>query len=248
MLAESLDPVIEHMTTILSLGEGYIDEGVNRWGLENRVIPLGYDFLEVVAPLREGTSAGRYLQRRHGPGGYMVILQTDDGLKHRKRINEMGVRTIFAADREDIQITQYHPGDCGGVLLEIDSVNPDCDFEEDLCPWPPGGPDWKNHISRNVTEGFSAIELQSANPLDMAQLWSDLLDMPVFNLGGIPQVKLLNSCIKFVELGDDRGNGLSLLELRVTDVEKVLEAAEIRGLRNEGDRVEICGTYIRLTQ
>lgn len=248
MVAESLDPVIADITTILSLGEGYMDKGVNRWGLENRVIPLGYDFLEVVAPFREGTSAGRYLQRRHGPGGYMVILQTDDGLKHRKRITDMGVRTVFTADREDIQITQYHPGDCGGVLLEIDSVSPDCDFEEDLCPWPPGGPDWEKHINRNVVEGFSAIELQSANPLEMAQLWSDLLDMPVFNLGGIPQVKLLNSSIKFVESVDKRGNGLSLLELRVTDVDKILQAAETSGLSDGGDDIEICGTRIRLTQ
>lgn len=249
LVAESLDDVIPEITEVLALEEGYIDEGVSRWGLENRVIPLGYDFLEVVAPCRAGTAAGRYLERRKGPGGYMVILQTDDGLRHRKRITDMGIRTVFTADREpDIWITQYHPSDCGGILLEIDAVNPAQDYEADLCSWPPAGADWQRQVKREVTEGFSAIEIQDDNPMEMAQLWSDLLDMPVFNRQGVPQIKLLNSAVRFVETHDDRGTGLSLLELRMNNRGKALEMAEARGLRKDESTIGLCGTPVRLIE
>ena len=52
--------------------------GVEKYGLVNALMPIGNSFLEVVAPTREGTAAGRCLERRDGEGGYMVILECDD--------------------------------------------------------------------------------------------------------------------------------------------------------------------------
>ncbi|MBD3648791.1 MAG: hypothetical protein HUJ31_15370, partial [Pseudomonadales bacterium] len=128
LVVPELKPAVDALCDVLGLMEGHRDEGVAMWGLENRVMTLGHDFLEVVAPTREGTAAGRYLEKRRGAGGYMVILQAEEGLFHRKRITEKGVRTVFTADRDpDIWITQYHPADCGGVFLELDSVNPELD-------------------------------------------------------------------------------------------------------------------------
>ncbi len=40
-------------------------------------MPVGKNFLEVVAPIREGTAGGRDLKRRGGDGVYMVITQVD---------------------------------------------------------------------------------------------------------------------------------------------------------------------------
>ena len=42
------------------------DPEVGQFGLHNALMPFGTSFVEVVAPLREGTTAGRYLERRKG--------------------------------------------------------------------------------------------------------------------------------------------------------------------------------------
>jgi hypothetical protein len=42
-------------------GEPYEDPGVARFGLSNAVFGVGDTFVEVVAPQRPGTTAGRYL-------------------------------------------------------------------------------------------------------------------------------------------------------------------------------------------
>ena len=54
-----------------------MDKGVGVFGLENSLLPVGSNFLEVVAPVKDNTAAGRFLKRRKGDGGYMVICQCD---------------------------------------------------------------------------------------------------------------------------------------------------------------------------
>ena len=77
LVAEQLAPVIDDLRQILGLEACYIDPGVKVFGLENTLLPVGRNFIEVVAPIAENTAGGRYLQRRGGDGGYMVITQAD---------------------------------------------------------------------------------------------------------------------------------------------------------------------------
>ncbi len=77
LVARELKPVIDDLTTILGITTCYVDPGVGKFGLENTLMPVGKNFLEVVAPVEEGTAGGRYLDRRGGDGGYMVITQID---------------------------------------------------------------------------------------------------------------------------------------------------------------------------
>ena len=69
------------------------------FGLNNIVMPVGGEFLEVVAPFRDDASGARYLARRGGDAGYMVILQDEDALAHRERLEAAGVRVIAAQPR-----------------------------------------------------------------------------------------------------------------------------------------------------
>ena len=62
----------------LGLEVAFRDPGVDLWGLENVVLPMGTTFIEILAPTREDTPGGRHLDRQGGDGGYMVILQTRD--------------------------------------------------------------------------------------------------------------------------------------------------------------------------
>ena len=69
LVAAHLAPVAQDLTAILGIQRCYTDPGVGKFGLENVLMPVGRNFLEVVAPVEPDTAAARYLQRRHGGGG-----------------------------------------------------------------------------------------------------------------------------------------------------------------------------------
>src|ERR1700722_20325819 len=76
--AEELEPVAADLRSALGLGEPFRDPGVGEFGLANTVFALGDRFLEIVSPTRADTTAGRYLARHGGDGGYMVIFDLED--------------------------------------------------------------------------------------------------------------------------------------------------------------------------
>ncbi|MBJ7409333.1 MAG: VOC family protein, partial [Phenylobacterium sp.] len=92
LVGQDLEAARAEIVDVLGLGAAYADPGVGKYGLHNAVWPVGDTFLEVVSPTREGTTAGRLLEKRQGDGGYMVILQTDDLAGARARVAEKGVR------------------------------------------------------------------------------------------------------------------------------------------------------------
>src|SRR5215475_2511300 len=67
--------------------EPFHDPGVGRFGLTNAVFPAGDTFVEVVAPIQAGTTAGRYLERRGTDSGYMAIFQMPDLAAARHRVS-----------------------------------------------------------------------------------------------------------------------------------------------------------------
>jgi hypothetical protein len=77
LVAEKLAPVVDDFKAIFAIDVCFVDPAVAAFGLENSLMPIGGNFLEVVAPVKENTAAGRYLKRRGGDGGYMVICQCD---------------------------------------------------------------------------------------------------------------------------------------------------------------------------
>jgi hypothetical protein len=73
------------------------------------LVPLGGDFIELVAPTEAGTTAGKLLEKR-GDGGYMVIMQTEDAKTRREYLKKQGLaEVIFTHDDGDVVCTQYHP-------------------------------------------------------------------------------------------------------------------------------------------
>jgi hypothetical protein len=88
LVARDLEPVVEAVRHELGLDdtEPFRDPGIAAFGLHNAVMEVGDTFLEVVSPVRPDTTAGRYLERRGGDGGYMVIFQVDDLAAARARI------------------------------------------------------------------------------------------------------------------------------------------------------------------
>ena len=74
LVAHDIQAVTRQFESIFHLEVCHIDEAVGKYGLENRLLPIGNQLLEIVAPTEPGTAAGRYLERRGGDGGYMLSL------------------------------------------------------------------------------------------------------------------------------------------------------------------------------
>src|ERR1700710_1141249 len=101
LVARDLDPVVAELHKELGVEIAFRDPSVDTFGLQNAVMPIGNQFLEVVAPIKESTAAGRYLDRRKGDGGYMVILQCDEHAARKARLGgELGVRFAMAHDSD----------------------------------------------------------------------------------------------------------------------------------------------------
>src|SRR4051812_49511716 len=96
LVAGELEPVASALRAELGLGEPFADPGVGEFGLRNAVFALGDQFLEVISPTQENTAAGRFLERRGGDGGYMLIFQLDDLDGARARVADMGVRIVWS--------------------------------------------------------------------------------------------------------------------------------------------------------
>ena len=246
LVARELGKPADDLTQVLGLSVAFRDPGVQRFGLENIVTPLDGDFLEIVAPTRDGTSAGRYLDRRRGDGGYMVILQGDDAKADRKRLEKLGVRAVEVIERPTYWATHFHPADTHGILLSIDSV-PGGDWRQPLADWMPAGPEWQAHRRTTVTKNLVGAELQSDDPEGFARLWSKLLDKPIAQDGpGVWTLPLSNATLRFVTATDGRGRGLGGIEVSMADKATALAEAKRRGLPVSGDTVTICGTRVRL--
>ena len=246
-VAEQLAPVVEDLTAIFDLEVCFVDAGVGVFGLENSLLPVGSNFFEVVAPTKDNTAAGRFLQRRNGDGGYMVICQCESRATQqarKARAQELGVRIAWERDIHGFQCMQLHPGDTGGAFFELDwdpKNEPEGHWE------PAGGDGWDTARRTDVVSGYSAVELQSHDPHSMAQRWAGIAGIPLQqDAHGRPVLPLENANLRFVEATDGRGDGLGGVDLVVTDIQGLLTAAERRGRRVSDDQVEVCGVRFYL--
>jgi Glyoxalase-like domain len=244
LVAAQLEPRLAELGEILGLALCYRDGNVARYGLVNGLLPIGRCFLEVVAPTRPGTAAGRYLERRGGDGGYMVILDCDDIERRRRHMDEVGTRIANPIRHDAYTGLQLHPRDTGGAMLELNHTEGGASLDG---PYVPAGPRWQSAIRTEVTQALLAAELQSPNPEALAQRWSRILERPLGkDAAGAPEIPLDLGRLRFVPASDGRGEGLGGLDIAVADRGPVLAAAARRGAAVSGDQITLCGTRFRL--
>ena len=168
-VARELAPVEKEIIDVLGVEVCYRDPAVGYYGLENALFPIGNQLLEVVAPIQEETAGGRYLDRRGGDGGYMIITQCDDHEPRRQRVAELGIRLVADRDSEDYRLMQLHPRDTGGTFFELDEQLGENAQERDG-PWHPAGPDWQRAKRTERVAGIVAAEVQCDDPEVIAVL------------------------------------------------------------------------------
>lgn len=141
LAAGDLDDAAGRLRGELGLGEPFADPGVGYFGLRNAVFALGDTFLEVVSPQREGTSAGRLIERRGGDCGYMLMFQVADASAARRRAAAAGVREVFALELDDMLEAHLHPADMRAAIVSVSEPRPPS-------AWRWGGPDWPARSAR----------------------------------------------------------------------------------------------------
>lgn len=169
LVAHDCGQVAGELREAFGWGEPFHDPGVGRFGLTNAVFAAGDTFVEVVAPVRAGTTAGRYLERRGGDGGYMAIFQVPDLAAARARLPGLGVRVVWTADLPDIAGTHLHPKDVPGAIVSLDWAEP-------AGSWRWAGPAWTGRVPEHPgSGGVTGVTIEVADPAAAAARWAAVL-------------------------------------------------------------------------
>ena len=226
LVAEDLEGVVEELCQALALEVCYRDPGVAAFGLHNALMPVGDSFIEVVSPIRDDTAAGRYLERRGGDGGYMVMVQVDNLSRERERVAGLGIRTVWEGTGPGIAGMHLHPADVGGAILSMDEAEPPSS-------WAWAGQDWGDHVGRAVVSQIAAVELQAEESRSLAQRWAQVLGRPAESGPAEDEavIKLDSGAVRVVRGTDGRGEGLGGLDLVASDNRRAGETMLIGGVR-----------------
>ena len=248
LVARELEPVERQLTTVLATEVCFRDPGVGRYGLHNALWALGGTFLEVVAPTRDGTAAGRYLDRRAGDGGYMYIVDCDDLDARRAQLGSHGVRLVEDVRAGDAALwseaIHVHPKDTGGCLLSIDRHSSGADLMSGYL-W--AGADWPSKARRDAV--ITGAVMQCDDPAATAQRWAQLLGRPaVASAGDGHELRLDNAVARFVPLADERGEGLAQVLLTCAEPAAMLATAKAIGAAVGSSWLDVCGVRFMLAR
>jgi hypothetical protein len=226
------------LASLLGLDPPFRDAGVAEFGIDNAVYVFGDQFVELIAPVREGSAAGRAIDRR-GDCGYMLLLQTDDFERERARIAALGVRTVWQADLPDIRAMHLHPKDLGGAIVSIDQPQP-------ASAWRWGGPGWRPQPGGAGAQRVVGVTVAAHDPGAMAARWAQVLGRAAPAAAGErDRLALEGGEIEFVHAAD-REEGIAGFVLEVVDPAAVLEAARALALAVQGDEVSVFGARLAL--
>lgn len=254
LVAHDLDRARNLITHVFSVPVIFEDPMVAQWGLKNFLVPIGGEILEVVAPFKQGTTAGRLLEKK-GDGGYMIIMQTGDAQARKEEIERRGKgKAIFTHPfqhsykswggvKDEGYCVQYHPkGVKGGMMPELDShttsewnQNP---LMSRFSPWHPCGSDYDGYVKE--MKNSAALHLLGCTlrlgPGDedvnaAAQQWSDTFGIPVTR----NELAFTNSRMAFVKGEQGKPEGLLSVTVGVDG------KARMQGILDRASKAGLCG-------
>ena len=206
LVAAHRDAVVAELCTFLGVSVCFEDPGVAVFGLHNALMTIGDQFLEVVSPTTEGTTAGRLLEKRGGDGGYMAIFEVDDLDRRMEHVAELGVRIVWSGDFPEIRGRHLHPRDVGGAIVSLDQPEPSGS-------WLWAGP-WRAHEETAVVTTIAGVDVAAEDPHKMQARWDEL---------GI------HHSVRFVPAGR-RGEGIDAVDFVATDRGRAGATATICGV------------------
>jgi Glyoxalase-like domain len=208
LVAHDCAQVAAELRRVFGWTQPFSDPGVAQFGLCNAVFAAGDTFIEVVAPVEPDTTAGRYLERRGGDGGYMAIFQVPDLTVARRRVELAGVRVVWTADLPDIAGTHLHPRDVPGAIVSLDWADP-------AESWRWAGPSWTGRAAEHGPGGLTGLTIEVRDPFAAAQRWAAVLGIQASRDGRTAVLELAESgqLLRFKPAPADHGEGITAVTI-----------------------------------
>eukprot|EP00041_Stephanoeca_diplocostata_P009868 m.155199 g.155199 ORF g.155199 m.155199 type:complete len:271 (-) comp17934_c0_seq1:270-1082(-) len=250
--AKDFENACQEIADVLHTTVVHQDPSLADLGLQNALLPVNDCFIEVVSPIQEHTTAGRYLDRygtTSHPGqdcsGYMIEMQVSDVAQVERVWTERGKRIILrpgrSADGRPIAYERdgnvhipglsglhWHPKDIGVIMETAEHHPPEA--------WLYAGESWMSESRhRAVGLGFAAVEVAVDDPASMASEWSSGLQRPLSATGcGI--VLADGAEVRFRRRRNSREDGLVGMDIWAAHDGHV------------GRVFDLCGVAVRLVQ
>ncbi|MGB1202861.1 MAG: hypothetical protein ACPG75_04780, partial [Alloalcanivorax venustensis] len=224
---------------VLGAAPCHRDPHLARYGLENVIFRLGDRFIEIVAPIEDGTAAGRFLERSGGRGGYMAIFDCEDPERRARDAEALGVPVVNRMRVDAYLGVQLHPKACRAAMIEFNRTDGGAALDG---PYWPAGPDWQAAPQAEPPCRLDAVVLDSPTPGDLAAHWGSLLGITVADdhradAGGVA-----------LRFQPGRKECLSALSLRSADPDLLLARAGAEGLAVDRGGFELAGVRWQLEQ
>ncbi len=178
LVAADLDDACRRIERELGLRDPFHDPGVGEFGLANAVYEIGDTFLEVVSPVTDGTTAGRYLDRRGGDAGYMALFQVADTPHTRERAAALHLRVVWQIDLPDISGTHVHPSDVRGAIVSFDTPIPPESWRWAGQHWTGSAP-----ADADTSRGIAGLTVRVLDVDAATNAWRALLEADLAALG-----------------------------------------------------------------
>ncbi len=246
LAAHDLPKVIDDFQYIFGVNLAFQDEHVAKYGLENALFPFGLAFIEVVAPFKEDTAAGRFIERSGGVGGYMAIFNCSDPERRGEHAAAMGVPVAHAMEYESFVGVQLHPRACRATMIEFDhtpgEANP-------MGPYfPAGGDGWQGAVKTDVTRSIREIIVESPVPDELGAFWGRLLEKPwrpEGDGGRIDDVDMIG--VRIAKAPEGGRECLRTVVVESNDPHGTVSRAAERGFIVRDGGFDMCGVRFEIT-
>ena len=233
LAASDLEKTDAALRPLLGCDQTYADPEIIYFGLDNRLYTLGDCFLEVVSPVQPNTAAGRFLDRRGGDGGYMVIVQVKNLAQEQVRLADTAIRTVFADDRGNAKAIHLHPKDVPGAIPSLDEMTPPAS-------WYWAGEDWEQRAGRHVG-GILAVEIRSPDPKATGLSWAEAYGIELMPADNGWRLEMGGTEIRFTRDVAAAEPALMAIDFEAVDLPAICAAADDMGLERHDHVVSVCG-------
>ena len=233
LAASNLEETDKTFRRLLGCDQTYADPEIIYFGLDNRLYTLGDCFLEVVSPVQPNTAAGRFLDRRGGDGGYMIIVQVENLVQEQVRLADTAIRTVFADDRGNAKAIHLHPKDVPGAIPSLDEMSPPES-------WLWAGDGWEQRAGRYV-RSILAVEIRSPDPKATGLCWAEAYGIELMPAGNGWRLEMGGTEIRFEHDAAAAEPALMAIDVDAVDLPAICAAADDMGLERHDHVVSVCG-------